>query len=371
MIRKRKVVHMTSVHPPTDVRIFGKQCRSLARAGHEVHLIVPGVEHKTVEGVALESVPSPRNRFDRMLRTTWAVFRKALALDADIYHFHDPELMPVGILLSFRGKKVVYDVHEELANDILDKPYIWRPLRPLVAGAVRSFERMASYFYAGIVVTRHSLLRNFDRRKTVLVHNYPILGELATPGGGSFAGRPAIAAFVGGATRERGLRELVEALALLPDDMPFELHIAGRIAPPAFLAELEALPGWRRVRYLGWLKRPEVAELLGKAHCGIVTFLPAANHLESEPTKLFEYMSAGLPVIASNFPHWEPLVRAEGYGLLVDPRDPRAIANALRWIMQHPEEAEAMGKRGQQAVITQYNWDAELEKLIALYERFN
>jgi glycosyltransferase involved in cell wall biosynthesis len=368
MIRKRKIVHMTSVHRPSDVRIFGKECRSLAQVGYSVHLIVPGIERQTLDGVVLVPVPRPRNRFDRILRTTWAVFRKALALDADIYHFHDPELMPVGIMLSLRGKKVVYDVHEELANDILDKPWIWRPLRPLVAGAVKFFERFASRFYAGIVITRHSLFRNFRRRDTVLVHNYPILGELAAPGAGAFSERPPIAAFVGGATRERGLRELVEALALLPDDMPFELHIGGTIAPPAFLAELEALPGWRRVRYLGWLKRPEVAALLGKARCGIVTFLPIANHLESEPTKLFEYMSAGLPVIASNFAHWELLVRANGFGLLVDPHDPRAIADALRWVVQHPEEAESMGRRGQQAVVTQYNWDAELKKLVALYE---
>src|SRR5690606_19538325 len=125
-----------------------------------------------------------------------------------------------------------------------------------------------------------------------------------------------------------------------------ELHFAGTISPPEFLEELRAMPGWRRVRYLGWQNRAQVAELLGRARMGIVMFLPIANHLESEPTKLFEYMSAGLPVVASNIPHWEEMVRGRGYARLADPNEPSQIAAAMLDLLERPEEAEAMGIRG-------------------------
>src|SRR5262249_31556132 len=141
------------------------------------------------------------------------VYDAALKENADLYHFHDPELMPIGVRLKRAGKKVVYDVHEEVANDILDKDWIAAPLRPLVAGSVGLVGRFCASFYDGIVIARPSLSKKFDPRRTVLVHNYPVLGELLPPGNTAYATRPNIAAYVGGGTPERGIKQLVEALA--------------------------------------------------------------------------------------------------------------------------------------------------------------
>jgi len=84
---------------------------------------------------------------------------------------------------------------------------------------------------------------------------------------------------------------------------------------------------------------------------------------------LFEYMSAGLPVIASNFPAWRTLIEQAGCGLTVNPLNVREIADAITWILEHPAEAEAMGKRGQAAVLSTYNWDTQVASLLDLYER--
>ena len=160
---------------------------------------------------------------------------------------------------------------------------------------------------------------------------------------------------MGGGTPERGIRELVDALALLPASCELELRFAGTITPEYF-AELQTRPGWKRVRYLGWQSRAQVAELLGSARMGVVVFLPIANHMNSEPTKLFEYMSAKLPVVASNIPHWIEMVEGHNYAAFADPTRPAAIAAALCRLYEDPSDSEQMGLRGYEAVMSQFNW---------------
>lgn len=364
-----RIVHLTSVHNWNDVRIFHKECKSLAEAGYDVTLLAAGAPSAVESGVRVVGARAPQGRRDRVFNVTREVCRAAAAMKADLYHFHDPELMLVGIRLKMAGHKVVYDVHEEVSNDILDKRWISSGLRAPLAWSVGLFERVCAAFYDGIVITRPSLGAKFDPRKTVLVHNYPVLGELLPVADNEYGARPPIVAYVGGGTPERGIKELIQSLECLPPEYDLTLHFAGVITPDPFLEELKQLPGWRRVKYLGWQNRQQVAELLSKARMGIVTFLPIANHLTSEPTKLFEYMSAKLPVVASTIPHWEMMVRNQGYGRLADPSDPRAIAQAMMYLLEHPQEAEAMGLRGYDAVVSRYNWSVSADNLVGLYRR--
>lgn len=364
-----RIVHLTSVHSWNDVRIFHKECKSLAALGYEVTLVAAGAPSAMESGVRVVGTRAPRGRRDRVFNVTREVYRVSAAMNADLYHFHDPELMPVGVRLKLAGHKVVYDVHEEVSNDILDKSWISPGLRTPLAWGIGQFERMCSAFYDGIVITRPSLGAKFDSRKSVLVHNYPMLGELLPVVESRYSERPSIAAYVGGGTPERGIRELIQALGCLPSTCDLTLYFAGIITPEPFLEELKQLPGWRRVKYLGWQNRQQVAELLSKARMGVVTFLPIANHLNSEPTKLFEYMSARLPVVASNIPHWESMLRDQGYGRLADPSDPHAIADAMIFLLDHPREAEDMGKRGYDAVVKKYNWSISVANLAGLYRK--
>jgi glycosyltransferase involved in cell wall biosynthesis len=364
----KRIVHLTSVHASNDVRIFQKECLSLAKIGYNVTLIVPSDNEFVSDSINVIRVAYPRSRFDRIFNVTRKIFIKALKLNADLYHFHDPELMPVGVLLKLFCKKVVYDVHEELANDILDKDWIPSCLRLVTAKFISLIEKLCSYAYDGIVITRPSLFKSFNKDKTVLVHNYPILGELRCANGVNYSQRAMVGAYVGGGTPVRGIKELVQSLQLLPDDIEFELHFAGIITPDSFLEELKKLPGWKRVRYLGWQTRSQVSDLLGRVRFGIVTFLPIANHLNSEPTKLFEYMSASLPVIGSNFPHWQALIEGYGFGILADPYNPKMIADAIIFMLQNPSAAEKMGRIGCDLVKEKYNWDVSFLNLLKLYK---
>jgi glycosyltransferase involved in cell wall biosynthesis len=199
-----------------------------------------------------------------------------------------------------------------------------------------------------------------------VIHNYPIINELNGPAD-PYADRPNQIVYVGSMTAVRGLREVVQAVALLPESMEVSLELGGTFHPPDFQNDLERLPGWRRTVYHGWVDRARVSEMLGRARLGIVTLHPTEKYLSAYPTKLFEYMAAGLPVVCSDFPKLRPFVLGPRCGLLVDPLDPRAIAGAIRWLLEHPEEARAMGRRGREAVLDRFNWSPEGERLVAFY----
>lgn len=365
-----KIAHLTSVHVPLDIRIFHKECKTLARAGYEVVLIAPqdrptGIE--VLNGVRIVGILKPRNRRTRMTGTIWNVFRTALREQADIYHFHDPELIVVGLCLKLRGKRVVYDVHEDVPRQILTKHWIPARVRGVVSRSVGVVESLGALVWDGIAAATPTIARRFPEKKTALVQNFPVPEELIPATPSPYAGRQPVVAYVGKIEGIRGAREMVDAMAALPPSVEARLEMAGVFEPAALERDLRQLAGWTRVNSLGWLTRPDISALLGRARVGLVLLHPSGNYVEAQPNKLFEYMAAGIPVVASDFPRWRALVNEVSCGLLVDPLDPGAIARAIQWLLEHPDEAEGMGQRGQAAVRSRYSWDAEGERLLQLY----
>ena len=364
-----KIAHLTSVHPHFDTRIFIKECKALAAAGHDVTLVVPTERSSHTEGVTIRAVPVPGTRLMRMLLTTWAVFRAALSEKAQLYHFHDPELIPAGLLLKLLRRKVIYDVHEHVPGSILQKEWIAPWLRGIVSRSAALAEWLGSLCFDGIVAATPVIARRFPPGKTATVQNFPILDELAATTTLPYQERPPRLIYCGGISRYRGVEEMVAAIGHVPARYNARLVLAGRFSPAGLEEEVARNPGWERVEFLGWQQRALLAEQLGRARAGLVLLQPGPNYTDAQPNKLFEYMSVGLPVIASDFPLWREFVDDGSCGLLVDPSDTQAIAEAIAWLLEHPEEAEAMGGRGQEAVRKRYNWDMEKTKLFALYEK--
>jgi len=362
-----KVVHLTTVHPPFDTRIFHKEAKTLVRAGYEVVLIAQHGKSEVVDGVKIVALPRSRNRFTRIFGLTWRAFRLALREQADVYHFHDPELLPIGVLLKFFTRaKVIYDVHEDVPQQILTKHWIPVPLRRPLAAVFNAFEKLLTRTLDAVVVATEGIAEKFARFKPVVIHNYPDLEMLPSPstrrGGGE-----RVLVYVGGISKLRGAIEMVRALEYLNPSWDVRLDLVGKFEPPELEQELQALPGYRRVRFLGWMQPQDVYAHLAKVDIGLVCLHPEPRYMVGWPVKLFEYMAAGLPVVASNFPLWKEIVEGNRCGITVDPLDPKAIAQAVEYLLAHPEEARRMGENGRRAVEEKYNWGKEAEKLVRLY----
>ena len=363
----RKVCHISTVHPWDDIRIFHKECISLVEAGYEVILIIPHTQDETVDGVRVINLPRAKNRFQRMVGLSFKAFRRAVEQNAEIYHFHDPELIPVGMVLKLFGKRVIYDVHEDLPRQIENKEWLHPFLRKWIADICECFEWFAGFLLDGIVAVTPTIAGRFPPKKTWLVQNYPRLGELVSDKSEPVSARKPVIVYIGGITETRGARTMVEAISLVPEKYLVKLFLAGNVDSESLLAGLRKLPGWARVEFLGWQSRKQVADLLGTAKIGLVSLHPTANHINALPIKLFEYMSAGIPVIASDFPLWRKIVEESHCGVLVDPLDPGAIAKAICKLLDNPEEASRMGENGRAACREIYDWKHAAEQLLACY----
>lgn len=361
-----RIVHLSSAHPRFDTRIFVKQCRSLARHGHEVSLVVAdGLGDACRDGIRIVDVGRPCSRRERMLLATRRVGRAALALDAEVYQLHDPELIPVGLRLVLGGRKVVFDAHEDVPNQLLDKPYLSPRNARLLSRAYGMLEGRALRRFDGVLAATPTIRDRLAAHNALVVdvNNYPRAEEFIEPA--SEAPVRDSFCYVGSISAIRGVRELVQACALLRS--PARLALAGSFAEAELEAEVRRHPGWRRVDALGHLDRGGIAGVMGRAFAGLVTLLPTASYRDALPVKMFEYMAAGIPVIASDFPLWRDIVEGSRCGLCVDPRDPAAIAAAIDHLASHPREARAMGANGRRAVLARYNWENEEAKLIAFY----
>jgi glycosyltransferase involved in cell wall biosynthesis len=361
-----RIAHLTSAHPRNDTRIFIKQCRTLAAHGYDVTLVVAdGHGDESRDGVRIVDAGRLPGRLKRIFTTTRRVFDKAAALDADIYQLHDPELIPIGLKLKRLGKTVIFDSHEDVPRQLLSKPYLGALSRRALSVAFSWFERHACARFDGIIAATPFIRDRFLKinPNTIDVNNFPMIGELdaAIP----WDSKLAEICYVGGIGANRGIRELVHAGAVLRSAA--RLNLVGQFSDPVVEAEVKADCGWARVNEHGFLDRAGVREVMKRSAAGVVGFHPLPNHMDALPTKMFEYMSSGIPVIASNFPLWREIIEGNQCGLCVDPLDPKAIGAAIDYLVSNPDVASRMGENGRKAVLEKYNWSVQATKLTDFY----
>ncbi len=366
-----RIAHLTTAHPRFDVRIFHKECRSLANHGYQVDLYVAdGQGNAQRDGVSIIDMGRSSGRVNRMLGKTWAVWNAVRKTDARIIHIHDPELLPIALALRCMGRQVIYDAHEDVPRQILSKPWIKPWIRHSIAWPFERLENFVARRCAVVVGATPHIAERYAAQgiRSIDVNNYPIPGELGDPGGmpdpGEDTAAPRTVCYIGGITRMRGAVEMLQALGKANARM----ILAGPMESDELQAELAAMPAWSRVDYRGVLDRAAIRAVLHESQLGLVLLHPVPNYLDALPVKMFEYMAAGLPVLASDFPLWRGILDASGAGTCVDPLDTDRIAQAIDKMLDLPDaDRQRMRNACRAAVRDSYSWKNEEAKLVSAY----
>ncbi|MFB3844359.1 MAG: glycosyltransferase [Candidatus Cloacimonadaceae bacterium] len=369
MSDKIKICHFSTVHPRTDVRIFYKECISLAKNGYDVHLVVAdGKGNDIIKSVKIHDIGTMPNRFLRIVINPIRMFFQVLRLHCKIYHFHDPELLLIGLLLKiFTSAKVVYDAHECYSEFFLQKEYIPNSIRKVFVHGFKQFERFIGKQLDEVITTTEfqaekiiGINRNLD-----LISNYPLLEEWESIQTENYSKKEKAICYIGSISEERGITQVIKAI----ENIDCTFHLAGSYAYPQYRNKLIHLPGWKKVIEHGFVNRQQAADIIVRSLVGVVLLLPKPNHLISHSTKIFEYMAGGIACLVPNFPMWKEIVEKNACGICVDTTDLTEIINALQYLLENPQICMEMGKIGRQLVREKYNWNTQETALLSIYRR--
>lgn len=356
-----KVCHVTSVHKWNDIRIFKKECTSLAESGHVVHLLVLNSSFEgESNGVKVHSVQfNYHSTFSRILKASALLYNHALKINADVYHLHDPELLPLGKRLTKAGKRVIFDAHEDTGSDILKKEFIPAPFRKITSMFYSRYEKKTVQQLFGVISVTEKLTARFNHKHSATIKNYPILNSFKPDI--PYHERDNIIVYVGGLMKIRGISECIKAMKYLPD---YRLVLAGPFDSKAFQKECESLDEWsKKVEYLGVIELEAVYRLLERAKLGLTMLYPTKGHLNSLPIKSFEYLAAGTPVLMTDIPYWRTVFKDMVH--YAETFDPEKLAQEMLSSIEHATQSKNENNR--KMVLQQFNWSSEAEKLNKFY----
>jgi glycosyltransferase involved in cell wall biosynthesis len=364
-----------------DTRVE-KEARTLTDAGYRVTIVAdaapasPDREARPegdVVRVGRAGPPVPGLRFVLHQARLARVLRD---LRPDVLHAHDSNaLVPVALAARALRVPYVYDAHDLwLGRPRRERSRLYFALNQLYYGLVERLlvPRAAATLTVSPPIADH-LRRRYGLRSVALVPNYPEppaavqrIDVRDLPGGERIRSRSPVILYLGGLMAGRGLEQLVDAM---PHVERGELVLLGDGVLAASLRQRAARAGAAdRVHILAPVPPADVIGVAASADVGVSPIVPSClNYRYSLPNKLFQYMAAGLPVVASDFPQVREVVDGAGCGLLVDTRDPTRIATAIGRVLQDPEEAQAMGERGRRAIRERFNWSTSAAVLLETY----
>jgi len=368
---KIKVCHLTSVHPPYDIRIFYKICVSLANAGFNVSLIAPDAPDEIKLGVKFTSIKLPDPRFKRMLVVTFRMFRLALKQKARVYHFHDPELMLCGVLLRMAGKIVIFDIHENIRLSLVSKDWLPQKLGLILGWVYFIFERICILFFTQLILAEESYLKYYPKKKSVVILNYPISDDNIQVIENKKFEEPLRFVYSGVVHALRGVWEMLQIIQKLNKEHQVTLDLVGEVRPIELQKNIYDYISSNNlgdvVKVYGKVDFSEVKTFLDKADIGFSLLKPIPNYRESLPTKIFEYMQHGLAVITNDFPLYIRYVEDTGAGICLNIENYDALYEKLSELVKSKTRLAAISTKGIELTSKEFNWKSQESKLLNVY----
>lgn len=367
-----KVCHISSLHKFDDTRIYFKECVTLADAGYQVSLVAPNAKDQFTHNVQVFGVANnSKSRFFRITIVAWRVFRKALKTKSKVYHFHDPELIWIGFLLKFIGKTVVYDVHENVGAQIKDKKWLIFP--KFFAFIYQILEFFAAKLFHIVIAedSYHEIYQNKAKSITPVL-NYPDLKHFEKLRNTDIAAENGIL-YVGLVSRLRGIFEILAALKTIDDQgIEFKFHCVG----PMFddlKNEIEGDQNYQQIKdkvhFYGPMPVYDAYQLAKKCKLGLSILHPVPNYLRSYSTKIFEYMSLGLPFIVSDFPIYQ-FVKEKEIGFCINPLSIDELSLTIGKVLRHEVDLQVMIQKEIEASYG-FSWESQAQNLLNLYQTFD
>lgn len=360
----KKVCHISSVHDVLDVRIFWKECITLAKAGYEVIYLCEGTISMRHSGVRIIGLPNlEKGRYNRMIRFASDLCKRALELKADIYHLHDPELLRFVSLLKTNGAKVIYDAHEELPEQVKHKEWVPWVIKSPLALLIKRFESKSLRKVSHAICVSPLTLDRYTKYAvpTTMICNFPMLSEFNFNEGNTIRTNSLV--YIGGLFRSRGLFGMMRLAA----KVNCTLHLAGKFEDESTFNQAQSMIEWKNVVFHGMLDRKSITELLSTCKIGLLLLHPHRSFQNAYPVKLFEYMAAGLPVLCSDFPLWEKMIEQDEFGESCNPFDIEGMHSIVTNLFTNSERWSRYSQNGRKAIIEKYNWDSESAQLLHIY----
>jgi glycosyltransferase involved in cell wall biosynthesis len=373
----QRIVHITTMHPSSDTRIFRNECISLVKAGYDVILCAPHPKEEIVEGVRIVPVLKPRTFFERIFKTPKTAVEIASQIDADIYHFHDPELLfAMAALAKKPGKNVVWDAHENYTDTI----YSFNSFKIRLVSFIGAylFGRFELYYakkrFKGVVTVTDTMAKKY-RDKGILTATAGNFSDISNIPG-AVADRfksPLVFISSGMQFKERSVIEIAQGFNLLQNEANAILRYAGKFKTEELKQEIIAQVRVKmrdKLELSGPYSWEElVQQQIPRAHIGFVLFDTSdPNNCNGLPNRFFECWSNGLPVITTAGTEVARIVLEEKGGIVIPDNSPKNIADAMSKFIDDPSLVEKMGRNARKAVEEKYSWRVAFHNINQLYK---
>lgn len=378
---KARVCMITTGHSAFDDRLFYKESRSLLKNGYYVHIITAVDRDKKERAskypnleITYIKIKTRLKVFNRLLKIS-KIFIKSLHTKAEVYHCHEPDTFLIAILLKiFTRKRIIYDVYEYYPDVI-----------PLLKGLPKYFLIFMTYIFEplfcrftdGIITADNEIAKRYKKfnKNVCTLYNFPCLDIFKSQINKTTDKciKHNIIIYVGGMSKERGILKLIKAVHKVSKTNPsVKLLLVGWFKTEKFkekcLKYIKSNNLKKNIKFIGYISHTKIPDYIITADIGVVLLQPIKKFYKNIPTKQFEYMACGKPVIGSNLPPIAKYIKGSEYGILVDPTNIDEIANAIIYLLKHLDKAKKMGKNGRKAVEEKYNWTREEKKLLDFYK---